>query len=118
MAQKTYRHDDGPTAAWLKQVGRRLQWAREQAADNQTQAATLLGCDQSTMSAYEAGKRMVPLRVALSACRHWGLTLDYLYQGHLSSEVRRDMAVRLAAAHPELVTAEPTLPARAKVTAS
>lgn len=111
MATTAYRHDGGSTAAWLCDVGRRLLWAREIAADNQSQAAKLLGCDQSTMSQYEAGKRLVPLRIALAACQHWGLTLDYLYRGTLTSEVRQDIAVRLAAAHPELVT---ELPARSR----
>lgn len=114
MPRTTYRHDNATGSAWLKAVGERLQWAREIAADSQTAGAKVLGCDQSTMSAYENGNRLVPLRVALNACAQWGLTLDYLYRGSLSSDVRQDMAVRLAAAHPELVDAPAVQDRRAK----
>ena len=103
MPRTAYRHDEGKTAAWVQLVGERLRWAREIAADNQTQAAKLLRCDQSTWSLYERGERLLSLQVALRACQAWGLTLDYLYRGHLDSRVAQDMAVRLAAAHPELV---------------
>lgn len=103
MPKKKYLHDNAAGSAWLKAVGRRLLWVREEVADSQTQAARLIGVDQSTFSGYENGDRLIPAHVAMRMCDAWGITLDYLYAGKLGSEVRQDVAVRLAAAHPELV---------------
>jgi transcriptional regulator with XRE-family HTH domain len=108
MPRTAYRHDDAAAASWVQAVGERLRWARETAALSQTQAASLLGCDQSTWSQYERGHRLVSLQVALRASNEWGLTLDYLYRGLLDARVARDMAVRLAAAHPQLVKSTPS----------
>ena len=104
---KAYRHDGGAGSAWVAQVGERLRWAREICADNQSQAAKLLGADQSTFSLYERGERMVSIAVALRACSLWGLSLDYLYRGLIGGSLRRDVEVRLVARHPELVGAGP-----------
>ncbi len=45
----------------FKQIGRRLQTAREEAGFSQEQLATLMGCAQSTLSNYEKGKRRLYL---------------------------------------------------------
>lgn len=109
MPKNVYRHDDGAGSKWVKDVGNRLRWVRELVADNQTQAAKMVGCDQSTFSGYENGDRLISMRVAMLACQKWGITLDYLYRGRLTSEVRQDVALRLAAAHRELVADLPPL---------
>jgi hypothetical protein len=57
--------------------------------------------------------------VALTACEKWGVTLDYLYRGKISDAVRHDVAVRLAAEHPELVgVSEPARRAKAGAAAA
>jgi transcriptional regulator with XRE-family HTH domain len=105
MPRDSYRHDGAAGSAWVAAVGQRLRWLREVVADNQSQAARLIGVDQSTFSGYEAGDRLLSIQAAMRACAIWGVTLDYLYRGLLDSRVRHDVAVRLAAAHPELVEA-------------
>lgn len=45
----------------FKQIGRKLQLAREEAGLSQEQLANLLGCAQSTLSNYEKGKRRLYL---------------------------------------------------------
>lgn len=112
MSKTKYRHDEGDASAWVRAVGQRLLWVREIVADNQTQAARMVEVDQSTFSLYEKGGRLVPPHVAMRMCAAWGLTLDYLYAGKLGSAVQQDVAVRLAAAHPELVEEAPPVSRR------
>lgn len=114
MPRKPYKHDKAAGSAWVREVGQRLRWVREIVAETQTAAAKQLGVDQSTFSGYEAGDRLLPTHIAMRACQAWGLTLDFLYRGSLSSEVRQDVAVRLAAAHPELVEGRQVPARRAK----
>lgn len=111
LSRPPNRLDGGPVQAWLAAVGIRLKWVRLIVATSQYGAADLLGVTQSTIAAYEAGGRLVPPEVAVRACVHWGLTTDYLYRG-LMAGVRQDVALRLAAQHPELVEgpAAPSLP--------
>lgn len=45
----------------FKEIGRKLQLAREEAGLSQEQLATMLGCAQSTLSNYEKGKRRLYL---------------------------------------------------------
>lgn len=119
MPRTAYKHGDSG-AAWIKAVGQRLRWVREIVADSQTQAAELLGTDQSTYSQWENGKRLAPVHKMLEACALWGITLDYLYRGRLGGDMRRDVELRLVAHHPQLVTgepepaAEPVRPSKAK----
>lgn len=115
MTRTKYRHDGAAGSEWVREVGQRLLWLRQAVADNQTQAARVVDVDQSTFSLYEKGERLIPAHVAMRMCDAWGVTMDYLYAGKLGSAVRQDVAVRLAAAHPELVEeAPPALRRRAK----
>ncbi len=45
----------------FKEIGRKLQLAREEAGLSQEQLASMLGCAQSTLSNYEKGKRRLYL---------------------------------------------------------
>ncbi len=45
----------------FKQIGRKLQLAREEAGLSQEQLASQMGCAQSTLSNYEKGKRRIYL---------------------------------------------------------
>lgn len=45
----------------FKEIGRKLQLAREEAGLSQEQLASLIGCAQSTLSNYEKGKRRIYL---------------------------------------------------------
>ncbi|NLB88593.1 MAG: helix-turn-helix transcriptional regulator [Syntrophomonadaceae bacterium] len=45
----------------FKEIGRKLQLAREEAGLSQEQLASLMGCAQSTLSNYEKGKRRIYL---------------------------------------------------------
>ena len=93
-------------------LGVRLRWARE--AENKTQAdmcRLLDDMDPSTWNRWEHGSRYPDPVVMVRLCERFGLTMDYLYRGKLAG-VREDMALRLAARHPELV--EDQLPAVAR----
>lgn len=45
----------------FRQIGRRLQMAREESGLSQEQLAAMMGCAQSTLSNYEKGKRRLYL---------------------------------------------------------
>lgn len=45
----------------FKEIGKKLQLAREEAGLSQEQLASLMGCAQSTLSNYEKGKRRIYL---------------------------------------------------------
>lgn len=87
-------------------LGARVRWVRElvmMEGAGQAAAARLLRCDQGTYNKIEKDGRGLSLALALRMCQAWGVTLDYIYRARLTSEVNRDLALRLAAAHPELV---------------
>ncbi len=56
----------------FKEIGRKLQLAREEAGLSQEQLASLMGCAQSTLSNYEKGKR----RIYLTQLEHIAELLD------------------------------------------
>jgi transcriptional regulator with XRE-family HTH domain len=103
MPRHAFRHDDGPSAEWVRAVGRRLLWARELVAESQTHGGKLLGTTQSTMGQYERGDRLLPPDKAMAACRAFGVSMDYLYLGRIGGHMRRDIEIRLVAGHPELL---------------
>lgn len=98
----TYRHDRGETSVWVAAVGMRLSWVRFIVGLTQRRAGAVIGASQSTMASYEAGRRLLPPDHATRAAIAWGVTTDFLYRGLLAG-CRRDVALRLAVQHPELV---------------
>lgn len=67
-----------------KAVGERLTLFREKVvAPRMTQQmlASVVGTTQTGLSQFENGTRLLTLQVALNLCKHYNLTLDWLYHG-------------------------------------
>jgi transcriptional regulator with XRE-family HTH domain len=95
--------------ALMKQVGRRLLWAREALELTQEQISGMVGLDHSTWCYYEQGKRFPdPLKLP-AICARLNVDSDYLMHGSLDG-VERNLAIVLAAYHPELVGIDRTAP--------
>ncbi len=56
----------------------RLKDLREDAEQNQTAIASLLGIDQRVYSTYETGKREIPARYVIKLADYYKTTTDYI----------------------------------------
>lgn len=68
---------------------------------SQTKMAAIVGIHQTAWSLYERGERAPDQFEMPRLVGKLGISLPYLLHGSLDG-VRRDMAIRLAALHPEL----------------
>jgi transcriptional regulator with XRE-family HTH domain len=82
-------------------VGERLRWVREALDLTQAQVALAVGIDQSAWSHYELGRRWPDIGTAMRLVAKLKISLPYLLEGSLEG-VERQLAIRLAAYHPEL----------------
>lgn len=64
-----------------KDVGRRLALARRAFGINQQEFGAGGGMSQPQYNQAETGKRLLTLPYALTLCRIYGLTLDWIYRG-------------------------------------
>jgi transcriptional regulator with XRE-family HTH domain len=88
--------------ALIATMGRRLRWVREAYDMTQGQMARAVGLDQTTWSYYESGKRWPDQFAAVRLVARLKISVAYLLEGSLDG-VERELAIRLAASHPELV---------------
>lgn len=87
----------------MRQMGERLRWVREALGNpSQERLATLIGVHQTSWSLYERGKRWPDAFEIVRIISKLRISREYLVEGRLDG-VDRDLAIRLAAAHPELV---------------
>lgn len=86
----------------MAEMGKRLRWVREASGWNQTQAGEVVGVTQTAWSLYERGLRWPDAFEAVRLIAKLKISRDYLLTGDLGG-VERDLAIRLAASHPELV---------------
>lgn len=86
-------------------IGQRLRWLRDALGASQQQMADQVGVHQTMWSAYENGKKSPDQYAMTRMAGKLKISIPYLLEGSLE-EVDREVAIRLAAAHPELV--EPT----------
>lgn len=100
-----------PVGSWgngpvgYKEIGRKIQRAREEAGLSQEELAARLGCSQSTLSNYELGKRRLYLAQLEAIARALGKPLhyfleeeDYVWEGAEGrGEPELEEIVRLAA---------------------
>lgn len=63
-----------------KEIGRKIQKAREEAGLNQEELATRLGLSQATLSNYELGKRRLYLAQLEAISRELGKPLQYFLE--------------------------------------
>jgi transcriptional regulator with XRE-family HTH domain len=82
---------------------------REALDMTQLQMATAVGIDQSAWSHYELGRRWPDIGTAMRLVAKLKISLPFLLEGSLEG-VERELAIRLAAYHPELVLPRRTEP--------
>lgn len=63
-----------------KEIGKKLQMAREEAGLSQEQLASMLGCAQSTLSNYEKGKRRIYLAQLEQIAEVLGKPIEYFLE--------------------------------------
>lgn len=87
----------------MKQIGQRLRWVREAMGKKVPQEALAdrVGVHQTAWSLYERGKRMPDQFEVLRMVSKLRISMAYLLEGSLDG-VDRDLAIQLAARHPEL----------------
>lgn len=86
----------------LRQIGQRIRWAREVLGLTRPQLAEMIGVDVGTWAWYEQGKRFPDLMRIPDICGRLKVDTEYLIRGSLLG-VEKEVAIRLAARHPELV---------------
>lgn len=93
----------------MREMGERLMWVREVSGDpsssrkvSQEKMASLIGVHQTAWGLYESGKRWPDQFELVRLLAKLKITREYLLYGCLDG-VERTLAIRLAAAHPELV---------------
>lgn len=83
-------------------AGIRLRWVREARKESQAQIADHVGIHQTAWSLYERGLRWPDDFEIPRLLAKLKISRAYLVEGSLEG-VERDLAIRLAASHPELV---------------
>jgi transcriptional regulator with XRE-family HTH domain len=86
-----------------KGVGQRIAWVREIVMPNRAEAARLIGVDPSTLAKIESGDRAPSIFNVLEIANRFRCSTDFLLRGLLTAQTDMEMALALAARHPELV---------------
>ncbi|MBR0560349.1 helix-turn-helix domain-containing protein [Neokomagataea anthophila] len=84
-------------------IGQRIAWARELVIPNQSECARLLGIDASTLNKIERGDRAPNVFLIAALSNRLRVSTDFLLKGVLNGRTDEELALRLAALHPELV---------------
>ena len=84
-------------------IGTRIAWARELVIPNQSECARLLGVDASTLNKIERGDRAPSVFLIAALSNRLRVSTDFLLKGVLNGRTDEELALRLAALHPELV---------------
>lgn len=84
-------------------IGRRIAWARELVALSQSELARLIGITPSMISLIESGDRAPNIFYVIEIANRLRVSTDYILRGLLTAKTDEEMALRLAASHPELV---------------
>lgn len=100
-------------------IAKRLLWTREILFETQTACALALDVPISTYQHWEKGGRYPDPYILVKYATEYGFTTDWIYRGRLRGIVP-DLALRLAAEHPEAVDDDPdmALPAKSKALVS
>jgi transcriptional regulator with XRE-family HTH domain len=88
--------------AFMREMGIRLRWVREALEFTQTEMAERVGVHQTSWSKWENGTRWPDMYEMPRLAHRLQITTNYLRNGSLQG-VERELAIRLAALHPELV---------------
>ncbi len=87
--------------ALMKAAGTRLRWVRDIRGESQEEIAEHVGVHQTTWSLYERGERWPDEFEAARLLGKLKISREYLLEGGLQG-VERELAIQLAARHPEL----------------
>lgn len=85
----------------MREAGQRLLWAREILGLTQAEVGDLIGVTKDAVGLYERGLRWPDEFRALKMLSKLKISRAYLVEGSLQG-VDRELAILLAAAHPEL----------------
>jgi transcriptional regulator with XRE-family HTH domain len=85
----------------MQHMGQRLKWVREAMEKSQAEMADIVGVHQTAWSLYERGRRWPDQFEAVRLMAKLQISREYLLEDSLEG-VERDLAIRLAARHPEL----------------
>ncbi len=86
----------------MKEIGERLQWVREALGLSQIEISKIVDVHQTTWSLYEKGLRLPDQFQIPRIAGKLKISVSYLLGEGLDG-VERDLAIRLAAQHPQLV---------------
>jgi len=84
-------------------VGERIRWVRETVIPNRSEAARVLGIDPSTLAKIESGERPPSIFNVIEIANRFRVSTDFLLRGLLVARTDQELALTLAAKHPELV---------------
>lgn len=87
----------------FRQIGRRLQIAREEAGFSQEQLAAMMGCAQSTLSNYEKGKRRLYLNQLEKIAEILEKPIEYFVGNNDVGERTTEAGVPVGQVEPELL---------------
>lgn len=90
--------EDKALMVWM---GQRLRWVREIKGASQAEMAAAIGLHHSSWSLYERGARWPDIFEAMRIVAKLQISIPYLLEGTLEG-VERELAIQLAARHPEL----------------
>lgn len=86
----------------MREIGVRLRWVRQAMGLSQEAIAEIVGVHQTAWSLYERGLRTPDQFEVPRIAGKLKISVHYMLGGGLEG-VERDLAIRLAARHPELV---------------
>lgn len=87
----------------FKQIGRKLQMAREEAGLSQEQLASMMGCAQSTLSNYEKGKRRLYLNQLEKIAEILNKPIEFFIESNEPREKASESPTGLNEVEPELL---------------
>jgi DNA-binding XRE family transcriptional regulator len=94
-----FSHEE--VATRLREVGRRITWARELAGMTQEALGKTVGVEISTINKIEKGTRCPSVVLLYAICDRLSVSFDYIMAGTLNG-VDGALALRLVEKHPEL----------------
>src|SRR5689334_17065802 len=84
-------------------VGTRMRWVREALDIGQAEAARLMGIHSTTLAKIEVGTRAASVFNLIEFSVRFRVGGDFLLRGVLNEGTDKDLALKLAAMHPEVI---------------
>jgi len=94
----------------FREIGKRIQLAREEKGLTQEELAVRLGCTQSALSNYELGKRRLYLNLLNEIAQTLGKPLDYFMESPAEGEEDRSSGLLLDPQLKEILISAADLP--------